>query len=46
MTLMISSWVKVMPNPLVMDNSVKYYPDPILQSGVMAKTQILGISVR
>ena len=40
LTLEIWPWVKVMTQPLVMDNiCVKYYPDPILQWGVMAWTR-------
>ena len=43
MTSEIWPWVKVMTHPLVIDNkSVKYYPDPTWQWGVMAQTRILG----
>ena len=43
LTLEVWPWVKVMTHPWVMDNNcVKYYPDPIWQWGVMARTQILG----
>ena len=45
-TLTLEIWpcVTVMTHPWVMDNNcVKYYPDPIWQWGVMARTQILGM---
>ena len=46
LTLEIWPWVKVMTHPWVMDNNcVKYYPDPIWQWGVMARTWILGMCV-
>ena len=41
LTLEIWPWVKVMTHPSVIDNKcVKYYPDPIWQWGVMARTRI------
>ena len=44
LTLEIWPWVKVMTHPWVMDNEcVKYYPDPTLQWGVMARTWIFGM---
>ena len=46
MTLTLGIWpgFKVITRPLVMDNyCVKYYPDPTLQWGVMARTRILGM---
>ena len=41
-TLTLEIWpcVKVMTHPWVMDNCVKYYPDPTWQWGVMARTRI------
>ena len=45
LTLEVWPWAKIMTHPWVMDNNcVKYYPAPILQWGVMARTQILGMS--
>ena len=44
LTLEIWPWVKVMTHPWVMDNNwVIYYPDPIWQWGVMARTLFLGM---
>ena len=45
-TLTLEIWpcVKVMTHPWVMNNMcVKYYPDPTLRCGVMARTQTLGM---
>ena len=47
-TLTLTVWpsVKVMTHPWVMDNNcVKYYPDPTLKWGVMARTRVGGGSL-
>ena len=44
LTSEIWPWVEVMKHPWAMDNNcVKYYPDPIWQWGVMARTRIFSI---
>ena len=47
LTLEIWPWDKVMTHPWAMGNNrVKYFPDPTVQWGVMARTRILGMFAR